>query len=209
MYPDLIRLLIPSDLTFAQQLCRAAGWNQTEADWLRLLQLGPEGCFLISADGQPAGTATTTVYSEQLAWIGMVLVHPAFRRRGLATRLMQHCLSWLRDGLGIPCIKLDATPAGQPLYRRLGFQIDAELHRAGIRQSMSRAADCYDNAFMEPCFGTIKTELSTRTQVCSLKRFRTYGMYRAERYLLRQITCVRPLRNGRVREHVARRSPAC
>lgn len=33
------------------------------------------------------------------------------------------------------------------------------LRRAGIRQSMSRAADCYDNAFMESCFGTIKTEL--------------------------------------------------
>ncbi len=26
-------------------------------------------------------------------------------------------------------------------------------------QSMSRAADCYDNAFMESCFGTLKTEL--------------------------------------------------
>jgi putative transposase len=33
------------------------------------------------------------------------------------------------------------------------------LRRAGIRQSMSRASDCYDNAFMESCFGTIKTEL--------------------------------------------------
>ena len=33
------------------------------------------------------------------------------------------------------------------------------LHRASIRQSMSRAGDCYDNAFMESCFGTIKTEL--------------------------------------------------
>jgi hypothetical protein len=28
-----------------------------------------------------------------------------------------------------------------------------------MRQSMSRAANCYDNAFMESCFGTIKTEL--------------------------------------------------
>jgi putative transposase len=33
------------------------------------------------------------------------------------------------------------------------------LRRAAIRQSMSRAANCYDNAFMESCFGTIKTEL--------------------------------------------------
>ena len=35
----------------------------------------------------------------------------------------------------------------------------ALLRRGGFRQSMSRAENCYDNAFMESCFGTIKTEL--------------------------------------------------
>ena len=33
------------------------------------------------------------------------------------------------------------------------------LRRADILQSMSRAGNCYDNAFMESCFGTFKTEL--------------------------------------------------
>ena len=33
------------------------------------------------------------------------------------------------------------------------------LDRARMRQSMSRADNCYDNAFMESCFGTVKTEL--------------------------------------------------
>lgn len=33
------------------------------------------------------------------------------------------------------------------------------LARARMRQSMSRADDCYDNASMESCFGTIKNEL--------------------------------------------------
>ena len=37
-------------------------------------------------------------------------------------------------------------------YRRV-------LERARMVQSMSRAGDCYDNAFMESCFGTIKREL--------------------------------------------------
>ena len=32
-----------------------------------------------------------------------------------------------------------------------------------MTQSMSRAADCYDNAFMESCFGTLKTELEMTT----------------------------------------------
>jgi transposase InsO family protein len=40
-----------------------------------------------------------------------------------------------------------------------GRQYRAVLRRAAMRQSMSRAGECYDNAFMESCFGTIKTEL--------------------------------------------------
>lgn len=35
----------------------------------------------------------------------------------------------------------------------------AVLRRAGMMQSMSRAGNVYDNAFMESCFGTFKTEL--------------------------------------------------
>jgi transposase InsO family protein len=40
-----------------------------------------------------------------------------------------------------------------------GTRYRAVLRRALMRQSMSRADNVYDNAFMESCFGTIKTEL--------------------------------------------------
>lgn len=40
-----------------------------------------------------------------------------------------------------------------------GAQYRQTLARAAMTQSMSRAEDCYDNAFMESCFGTLKTEL--------------------------------------------------
>ena len=40
-----------------------------------------------------------------------------------------------------------------------GTEYRAVLRRAGIRQSMSRPDNCYDNAFMESCFGTLKREL--------------------------------------------------
>jgi len=36
------------------------------------------------------------------------------------------------------------------------------LRRARMAQSMSRAEDCYDNAFMESCFGSVKTELEMK-----------------------------------------------
>lgn len=35
----------------------------------------------------------------------------------------------------------------------------AVLRRSGMQQSMSAAENCYDNAFMESCFGTVKMEL--------------------------------------------------
>lgn len=40
-----------------------------------------------------------------------------------------------------------------------GTRYRAFLRRAAFQQSMNRADNCYDNAFMESCFGTIKTEL--------------------------------------------------
>lgn len=47
-------------------------------------------------------------------------------------------------------------------YRRM-------LKRAQMKQSMSRAGDCYDNAFMESCFGTLKTEMEM-TEYKSIKQ---------------------------------------
>lgn len=42
-----------------------------------------------------------------------------------------------------------------------GHAYRAALRRAAMRQSMSRADNVYDNAFMESCFGTFKTEMET------------------------------------------------
>ena len=47
-----IRLLGESDIPAAMQLKEAAGWNQTEEDWRRLLMLEPDGCFGAIKDGQ-------------------------------------------------------------------------------------------------------------------------------------------------------------
>ncbi len=127
--PPKIRLLTPEDLPYAQSLREIVGWNQTDRDWLRLISFNPQGCFLIECDGEPAGTVTTTVYGEELAWIGMMLVHPDHRRKGLATALMEHSLQYLLEERRIPCVKLDATPAGMAVYEKLGFQVESELAR--------------------------------------------------------------------------------
>lgn len=125
--PSLIRPLTPNDIPFAQQVRELAGWNQTDTDWKRLLKKEPEGCFLIKSEGSPAGTATTTIHGGEVGWIGMVLVHPDYRRRGLATQLLLHCIQYLQPR--VQCIKLDATPAGKQVYEKLGFVDESGFHR--------------------------------------------------------------------------------
>jgi putative transposase len=54
------------------------------------------------------------------------------------------------------------------------------LRRAEMQQSMSRADNCYDNAFMESCFGTIKMELEMTEyehMQTALKEIRSYVTY--------------------------------
>lgn len=122
MNPALrVRILTKADLDFADSLRALAGWNQTRRDWERFLTAEPQGCFLAQWDGAPAGTATTIVYGTELAWIGMLLVHPDFRRRGIGVALMMHCVDYLRRR-GVRCIKLDATPLGKTVYNGLGFK---------------------------------------------------------------------------------------
>lgn len=54
------------------------------------------------------------------------------------------------------------------------------LRRSGICQSMSAAGNCYDNAFMESCFGTIKHELELveyRNSAEALRELSSYIRY--------------------------------
>jgi GNAT superfamily N-acetyltransferase len=132
-----IRPFTPADIALGMGLKSAAGWNQTEADWRRTLQLQPDGCFVGECDGTPAATLTFCCFGS-VAWIAMVLTDPEFRGRGLATALMRHAVELLQSR-GVTTIRLDATPLGRPVYERLGFAVDYELNR-WKREVLSAAA---------------------------------------------------------------------
>lgn len=123
-----LRLLCSGDLPGATELSHSAGWNQTIEDWEMLLRLDPQGCFAIELDDRIVATTTLLCYGEKLAWIGMVLTRPEYRRMGFAKKLMQSALDRAAE-LKIECIKLDATTEGQPLYEKLGFQTEQVIER--------------------------------------------------------------------------------
>lgn len=124
----MIRLLLPSDISGAIGLTRAAGWNQISADWQRLLSLEPEGCFTLESGGRVAATTTVVCYGRELGWLGMVLTAPECRRRGFAELLIARALQFA-EGRRLATVKLDATEAGIGLYRKFGFVEECEVHR--------------------------------------------------------------------------------
>lgn len=110
--------LSSADLEGAQSLVAEAGWNQNAADWRIFLELGR--ALAVKEGGRLAATAATLPYPSGFGWISMVLVSGAYRRRGIATRLLGRCIEMLRAAGMVPV--LDATPAGREVYRPLGFR---------------------------------------------------------------------------------------
>jgi transposase InsO family protein len=121
--------------------------------------------------------APTTTRINQL-WVGDITYVPL--RGGtfsylamLMDRHSRYLVGWrlaevMTDELVLPALRMairDRKPAPQLIHHTdrggqyASSRYRAVLRRASFLQSMSRAANCYDNAFMESCFGTIKTEL--------------------------------------------------
>jgi predicted N-acetyltransferase YhbS len=135
-----IRALTTADIPAGQRLREQAGWNQTADDWQRLLHWDASGCWVAEPNGPDrpcvsdgsgtwvVGTTAVTGYGSRIAWVGMVLVDEAHRRQGIGQALLTHALAYL-EARGVQTVALDSTPAGQPLYARLGFVEAFELAR--------------------------------------------------------------------------------
>jgi GNAT superfamily N-acetyltransferase len=126
----------PDDAQAGLVLSAEANWNQNEADWRFFLSRGTVFGVRDRA-GRLIATAALLPHTAANAWISMVLVTANWRRRGLATRLVDTCLDTAtKQGL---VTWLDATPAGTTVYGPLGFTPTLELRRL-CRESSTPAA---------------------------------------------------------------------
>jgi GNAT superfamily N-acetyltransferase len=118
-------------------LSEEAHWNQNEADWRFFLTEGT--VFGVrDGDGRLIATAALLPHTSGNAWISMVLVTANWRRRGLATKLVDACLAVAaKQGL---TTWLDATPAGATVYGPLGFAPTLELRRLRFVGAATAAA---------------------------------------------------------------------
>jgi GNAT superfamily N-acetyltransferase len=101
----------------AMALSAEAGWNQAPEDWRIFLDHG--AVHGIHDAARLVATGAILPYGG-FGYVGMVLVTAEARGRGLGTRLLRHAIDALATLGQVPM--LDATPAGERIYRPLGFR---------------------------------------------------------------------------------------
>jgi transposase InsO family protein len=92
----------------------------------------------------------------------LALLMDRYSRRIVGWDLQDH----LRESLVLTALRAAIAtrqpPPGLIHHSDRGGQYRRTLARARMPQSMNRAENCYDNAFMESCFGSLKTELEMK-----------------------------------------------
>ncbi len=117
------------DLDALARLRAEIGWHRSDPLLRGVLSWEGGRIFIVRAGSlmaargaeahEPVAT-TSAIAAGHLGVIGNVSVRPELQRRGLGRLLTTHALAWQR-AQGVRSVWLDATPAGRPLYRQLGF----------------------------------------------------------------------------------------
>jgi putative acetyltransferase len=103
----------------AEQIAAWAPIPPDEARWRE--RLAALHTIVIEADGLVAGFASYT----HAGYLDFLFTHPAFARRGIASRLYHRVESEL-IALGAPIVTTLASLAGRPFFERHGFRLDPE-----------------------------------------------------------------------------------
>lgn len=148
--------MLISDMKSLMQLKNAENWNQTEEDWMFLVKSSPEFCLVAISEDKIIGTVTAINYQNKLAWIGMMLVSKEYRGLGVSKILMNTIINKLK---GFESLKLDATLAGIPVYRKLGFEEEYQIVRM-VHTDIGNMKDYQKNMNITKISKTLERDIS-------------------------------------------------
>ena len=109
-----LRSVALDDAAACHRLSQAVGWPHRVEDWETIIALGRG--VVATLDGEIVATALWWDYGAHAA-LGMIIVSPSLQGQGIGGRLMDGLFSQAAGR----SLLLNATAAGTPLYRRVGF----------------------------------------------------------------------------------------
>jgi GNAT superfamily N-acetyltransferase len=199
--------LTPAAFAMLEDLVVQSHWNQTADDWRVFFTCGTiyvvreangrilaSGAVLPMGESRPGYLAGLT--GRGVSWISMILVTPACRGRGLGREVFDRCVKHIREQGRIAM--LDATPAGEALYRQFGFEVLWRLTR--WRREASPAA----RPALPPSVPDIETlaELDQEALGFSRTALLREFLARPETRFLRHPLGFAIVRAGRVAHHI-------
>jgi len=113
------------DFAFAIHLTNTMNWTLTEDDFEFMIELEPDGCFVLLDGSERIGLATTISFGK-VGWLGNVIVSENYRGRGVGSLLVKHSLKYLKNKK-VETVGLYAYIDKIPFYRKHGFEYNSDI----------------------------------------------------------------------------------
>ena len=114
-----IRTMRSDEIEIAIEFAALEGWNPGLHDASCFHAADPGGFLVAECLGQPVGCIAAVSYAGCFGFIGLYIVAPAWRGRGIGPRLWTEGMARLAGHV----VGLDGVPAQQENYRRSGFEL--------------------------------------------------------------------------------------
>jgi GNAT superfamily N-acetyltransferase len=118
MSSPVIRQMRADEAAAAIAFAAAEGWNPGKGDAQLFYNTDPTGFFVVEADGVMAGCISAVRYDKSFGFIGLYIMKPEYRGKGLGMKLWRKAMQYL-DGCNIG---LDGVVAQQENYEKSGFR---------------------------------------------------------------------------------------
>lgn len=115
----IVRPMKAEEVALAIEWAEQEGWNPGRHDAPCFQAADPSGFFVGELHGEPVGSISAVAYDEHFGFVGLYIVRPDFRGKGLGLRIWRHAMAYL----GERNIGLDGVVAQQANYRKSGFQL--------------------------------------------------------------------------------------
>ncbi|MES5954258.1 GNAT family N-acetyltransferase [Bacillus fungorum] len=115
---NVVERLGENDISCLISLSERIGWDYSLEEIHTVLSSGIV-YGIRNEKGEIIASAAIILYGEKLASIGMVIVHPDYKGRGIGKAITNSCIKSVSAQTPIMLI---ATDEGKPLYEKLGFR---------------------------------------------------------------------------------------
>jgi len=194
---ETLSALDANSLGMLDALVAASGWNQTADDWALFFRHGTVH-VVRDADGLIVASGAVLPMGAGAAWISMILVAPDASGAGLGRSVFEQCLATVQS-TGRTAM-LDATPAGEPLYRQYAFSPLWRLsrwYREALPGALGKEAGRQEG-------GGLEALIDLDAEALGLERGVVLGelMQRQGSRVVRHAQAFAVVRSGRIAQHI-------